>query len=234
MTRWVRANVTAYFGLSLTGKTTRMARELAGYARRGLVFDPSDSEALDHWPALTTAAEVRRFLVRESAGTWIRTVRTADLELYDWLARTVEHWRGVVWVLDDASKLLRRQPIRDAAVQVATAGRHMGGRQGVELWIVAHRPTFIEPDIRFAVERLRVFRLPDPADLDFVRGRTGTDFAARVARLTGHQCVRWPEDERAKDGTRANLEPRDRGPRARDVRGLQLVRGQGRRRAGAK
>lgn len=192
MRPWVRAGVTAFFGQPETGKTTLMRRELARYARRALIFDPSGSASLDLFPPLTTAAGVRHFLTWHSAGCWVRTVRTADLALYDWLAASVDHWRGVVWVVDDAHTLLTRPAVLAAAERVAIAGRHMGGGLGVELWVVAHRPMFLAATIRAMVLRIYSFAQAEPLDLKYLRERAGEAFSRGVAQLAGHGYRSWP------------------------------------------
>lgn len=171
-----------------------MLRELRAYGRRALVFDPRRSSVLDGIPALTTPAGVRQFFARHSSpASWIRTVRFQDRAAYDWLAGTVRHWRGVVWVLDDCQLLIRRPVVLDAAVEVATTGRGMGDGAGVELWVLAQRPLFLPTDVRFAVERIRTFRQTLAADLDYLAQLAGRDFARATAGLQGHACLSWPE-----------------------------------------
>lgn len=208
----VRPGVTCFFGQTYTGKTTLMLRQLEREAARGLVFDPSASRALDRYPVLSSLAGARQFFGRHSAGRWIRTVRTADLSLYASLARTVKWWRGVVWVLDDANALLEEPDILAAAKSVATAGRHMGNRTGVELWVIAQRPMFVHPTIRSQAQRIFSFAQAEPADLRYLQERGGEAFASTVRGLTGHQFTSWPPTTEGEQWARTSNPPRT--PRA--------------------
>lgn len=192
MTPLVRPGVTCFFGQTFTGKTTLMCEQLEREAARALVFDPSGSKALDAYPALHSLAGFRQFMALSSAGRWARTVRTADLATYAAIARSVKHWRGVVWVLDDANALLEDPTILDSAKAVATAGRHMGHRAGVELWVIAQRPMFVHPTIRSQAQRIFSFAQAEPADLKYLQERGGAPFAECVRRLEGHQFTAWP------------------------------------------
>jgi len=184
----VRPGVTAILGKSRTGKTTLALKELHGYAHRALIFDPRASEALDAVPTLTSRAEVRRHFAN-SAGRWIRTVRTFDLGLYSWLAASVAHWRGVVWVMDDAHSLFSDPLIAEKAIEVGVGGRHMGGRLGVELWVITHRPVMVPAAIRSQVNTIHTFRQTGPLDLAELARWCGEDFAERASQLGDYQHI---------------------------------------------
>lgn len=223
----VRPGVTCFFGQPYTGKSTLMLRRLELERRpRVLIFDPAGSSALDRYPALSTLAGARQFFARHSAGRWVRTVRSADLSLYVALAQTVKHWRAVVWVLDDAQSLLADPRIEAAAELVATAGRHMGNRAGVELWCIAQRPFFLTPTMRAMCMRIFTFHQAEPTDLRYLQERGGEAFAQAVRGLAGHEFTSWPFEgegvtwsatgtpltSRARTTTRAGME---RPPRLR-------------------
>jgi len=187
----VRPGVTAYLGLSRTGKSTLALKHLRQSAARALIFDPRASETMDAVPALHNRGDVMRFFAKHSSGKWMRTVRSHDSSLYAWLATTVPHWRGVTWVIDDAHSLLSVPAVHDAALEVGVGGRHMGGRMGVELWVITHRPYMLPADIRSQASRFYCFRQPSPGDLRYLAGWCGDDYAARVRQLPDFQFATW-------------------------------------------
>lgn len=210
----IRAGVTAFFGQSMTGKTTLMLRELEAYGQRALIFDPQRDEKLNRFPALSSPHQVRAFFSSADsyAPNWIRTVR-GELELYEWLSRSVRHWKGIVWVIDDSPGLFSRlRPLKLSASDVAIAGRHMGQGAGVELWVVAHRPINLPADVRSQVTRIRSFAQNEPRDLEYLSEKAGRAFAERVSQLRGHQFTAWPEGSQYERET---------------VSQRRLVRGQG-------
>lgn len=189
----IRPGVTFVFGQTYTGKTTLMRRELeARPHKRALIFDPSCAEALDGIPELASRAACKSFMMGErSRGSWLRVVRFTDSEDWSWLAGTARHWRGVSWVLDDGRALMELDPVATMASLVALQGRHFGGRTGVELWFVGHRPSDAPPIIRAQVSAVYSFRQREPRDLEILTQWAGSDFAKQVQGLADHRCIKW-------------------------------------------
>lgn len=206
----VRPGVTLVLGKTYTGKSTLIRRELTKRpsGSRAFIFDPAASDALDGLPEIRTRSGARRFLTGDaSRGGWIRAVRFADPLDYAWLASTVNAWRGVTWVLDDAARLMRLEAIRDAAAIVAVSGRHMGGGAGVELWCVCHRPTNVHPDVRAQIERVYSFTQTEPRDVAQLADWCGSEFASRVAALPPGDWIAWPWYEEALRGRAPSRAP---------------------------
>lgn len=190
----VRPGVTFIFGQTYAGKSTLLRHLLTERPHgRSLVFDPSMTEAFDALPELRTRQEAAAFLTsNRSRGSWLRVVRFESPTDYIWLAGTARYWRGVTWVLDDARALLQWDPIKTAAVLVAISGRHYGERTGVDLWVTAHRPYHVPPDLRAVVNALYSFRVVEPRDLDLIQDWCGPRFAMQVAELGPFKWAHWP------------------------------------------
>ncbi len=189
----VTPGVTAVIGKGWTGKSTELCKRIKGTPARWLVYDSQGSAAFDGFPCLETVADAFAFLSGEgSAGaSWVRVVRLDSMAAYEALTQTVQHWRAIRWVVDDAGRLIGSKTIREAMEDVATTGRHKAAGAGVELWVACHRATELSTSIRAQLDHVLAFYQDDPDAIAKLAERCGTALTDRLSSLTIGQFAEW-------------------------------------------
>lgn len=196
----VTPGVTAVIGKGWTGKSTELCKRIDGEPARWLVYDSQGSAAFDSFARLESVADAFEFLSGEgSAGaSWVRVVRLDSVTAYEVLTQTVQHWRGVRWVVDDAGRLIGSKIIREAMEDVATTGRHKAEGAGVELWVACHRATELSTSIRAQLDRVLAFYQDDPDAIAKLAERCGASFTDKLSNLSVGQFVEWPDRSSVK------------------------------------
>ena len=200
----VTPGVTAVIGKGWTGKSTELAKRIKGERARWLVYDSQGSAALDFFPRLETVADAFAFLSGQASAvpSWVRVVRLDSIVAYEALTQTVQHWRAVRWVVDDAGRLIGSKPIREAMEDVATTGRHKAEGAGVELWVACHRATELSTSIRAQLDNVLAFYQDDPDAIAKLAERCGASFTDKLSKLRIGQFVEWPETVNGRRGAK--------------------------------
>lgn len=189
----VTPGVTAVVGKGWTGKSTELAKRIAQTPARWLVYDSQGSAAFDRFPCLESVADAFSFLSGDGSARsdWIRVIRFDSLVAYEALTQTVQHWRGVRWVVDDAGRLIGSKVIREAMEEVATTGRHKAEGAGVELWVACHRATELTTSIRAQLDHVLAFYQDDPDAIAKLAERCGDPLTEKLSSLSVGQYVEW-------------------------------------------
>jgi hypothetical protein len=201
---------TIFIGLPKSGKTTEadqeIDRRLEGACELALIHDPwgADIGGKGYTGELLWSVEElrkrkdfksRRLVFRAEKPT--RIVRAA-LEL------GAIYQRRILVVVDEFDKLcakgdrfvddppvqrgipLEDQP-RGPTYEIMNYGRH----HGVEMFGTSRRPANICPSARANAERIYLFRVAEPADLDWIRDATDKATVERVKALRELEYLLW-------------------------------------------
>ena len=202
-------SVAWYYGQSMTGKTCRMLHDLSG-EDRVIVLDAKCQEltGLEKWSHLWPVYDVdcaawadsvlvdalRAARVRDDYYTArpLRLVvhfRANHRENLDLLCRLLPHVRDCVLAVDELALFLPPGALAPAVTSVLISGRH----EGIRLAGTAQRPSLVNITARSAAQRLSIFRMIEPTDVDAVRNVLPVDLRDSVPVLPSQVSIEWAE-----------------------------------------
>lgn len=198
----IAEGITLYLGQSFSGKTARMLYDiskeprvvlvdakcgelakLSGWSHLWPVYDSErgiwfDAECVDFLRVVRTALRGFRLVVH------FRAHHKENLEL---LCRLLPHVGNCILAIDEVSFFFPPGPMAPAITSVLMSGRH----EGISVAGTAQRPSLVNINARSNVQRLFVFTMTEPADVDALRGTIPAEFREAVPLLPPQVCIDW-------------------------------------------
>ena len=185
-------------GRTGSGKTTWAKQSLIDGVNRLLIFDP---QAEYNFPRGDTAAAVKGLILGQIKRGGRIAVSYAPVSDH---VRALHNFALLAWalgscmvVIDEASLSLPVGSLpKDAqgALRLLLQGRH----RGVSVVGITQRPALVSMNLRANVNRVVVFRLMSPRDVDAVSDMIGQRLAPEVATLQPFEYLDWDGDTVAR------------------------------------
>ena len=173
------------FGKRKTGKT-ELTRQISYYLAREslcLVSDP-----IGQWPG----NYARRLEDLPRMATLPRLITFCEDEAAD-VAYTARRLAPNVTIFDEMDFLCSARSWKsDDGEDICKRGRHIKPG-GVGLVLNTQRTTSCHSDLRSLCDKVCVFQMDHPLDLDAFSGWLGPQYAEAIERLPQHHFVMWPD-----------------------------------------
>lgn len=108
----------------------------------------------------------------------------------------------IVLVLDEAHTWAKH--VDALFCDAATMGRHWGG--GIALITISQRANRVPLTVRSQSSRIISFTQDEPADVDALASKTGSEFAEAVSRLPPHTYLEWRDSASPTHAAPSQLE----------------------------
>jgi len=202
----LKDSLTLLFGKPWTGKTERMLHEIR-QERRVLLVDPKCSQlsqlrGWEHvWPEVQATLDSKgvslwtddRVLHSLSSEKPFRTIvhfRNFHRVQLNLLCRVAMGVKNCVLAIDELSLFVPPGPAGALPANI-TSAVVSGSHDGLRIIGTSQRPSLVHATLRANANRMLMYRVTEPADVDALRSYLPLDFYDVLPRLPDFVCVDW-------------------------------------------